>query len=696
MKLDRLSLRSFRQFRDADIEFARHAEQNVTVIHGQNGSGKTTIRNSFLWLLYDEMQSVKRPDRVAHQGEMVAAEVGDTVTVEVELVFEHEGAHHEARRRKTYQKQSEDDRAGMEVDASFSVEYLADDGHVEAPSNPETYIRQIVPRDLSDLFFFDGEYISDLSGVDNQEEIQEAIRQMMGLTIMERSITHLEWVEGEFRDELHDLGSDELQELIQRRDDLEQSEERKERKLEDKKRKKHLLQSEIEDIGKLLSQVGKARELQEQRERLQTEREDRIDETDELNKEIESLLSETGFLTFALQAIQETAEDLDELREQGKIPSKLDNQLIEELLSEGTCICGRSLPEGSSAAQSVENYKSDISTEGVDQASIQLIDKLDRIREEHGEFFNSVDDLLERRTELNSEIEELNGRIDDVGTEIGEVDESVENLDVEDISFDEINLDTVESISDLEATRAAKQELIDEELTEDIILLGRELEELAEDIGALEDEIDDAEDEKREADLVRKRMQASKAVRAELETYYDKFQQSIRKRANDHVDETFDQVATRDYEAVITEEFELRIRDRHHGTPVEVDKSRGERQIASLSFIGSLVDIACEQYESDRDTEYFDGGIYPILMDSPFGALDNEHRTEVSKVLPMLADQVAVLVTDSQWEGPVQREMGPSVGVHYRLKYDQEGGINGSPITDVVEQSRHDLEVARR
>jgi len=189
-------------------------------------------------------------------------------------------------------------------------------------------------------------------------------------------------------------------------------------------------------------------------------------------------------------------------------------------------------------------------------------------------------------------------------------------------------------------------------------------------------------------------MQAAKAVRKELNTYYNDFQQSIRKRANNHIDDTFGRVATKDYEAIITENFELRIRDRHHGTPIEVDKSRGERQIASLSFIGSLVDIAREQYESDKDTEYFDGGLYPILMDSPFGALDNEHRTEVSRVLPMLADQVIVLVTDAQWEGPVQEEMGPSVGVHYRLEYDKEGGINNLPITEIVEQSRHDLEVA--
>lgn len=694
MELVQLLMRNFRQFQDAEIEFARHQEQNVTVIHGQNGSGKTTIRNAFLWVLYDELQSVKRPNRVAHQGEMIAADVGDVVTVEVELVFEHEGARHEVQRKKSFQKQSEDDQEGLEVDANLSVEYLTEDGNVDEPTNPETYIRQIVPNDLADLFFFDGEYISDLSGVDNQAEIQEAIRQMMGLTIMERSINHLEWVEGEFREELHDLGSDELQDLIKKRDQIENEKENRERKLEDKKRKRDRLQDEIEDIAELLSQVGKTRELQERRESLEGDRGDLEEDVDRINNSIEGMLSEKGFLTFALPAIQETAEDLDQLREEGRIPSELDNQFVDNLLDDGTCICDRPIPEGSAEAKAVANYKSDLSRDGIDQASIRLIDKLDRIRDEHDSFFEEIDDLLERRANLEQEIEGITGDIDDISAKIGDIGESVENLELDGMTFEEINLDSVESISDLEAARAAKEEKVENELKEDIILLGKEIEESEDDIDRLENKIDEAEDEQREADLARKRMQAAKAVEKELETYYNQFQQSIRKRANDHVDKTFDKVATRDYKAVITESFELKIRDRYHGTPIEVDKSRGERQIASLSFIGSLVDIAREQYESDKDTEYFDGGVYPILMDSPFGALDNEHRTEVSKILPMLADQVIILVTDSQWEGPVEKSMGPNVGVHYRLEYNKQGGINGSPLTEVIEQSRHGPEVA--
>jgi DNA sulfur modification protein DndD len=693
MDLDTLKLRNFRQFRDAEIEFSRNPDKNVTVIHGQNGSGKTTLRNAFLWVLYDKLESIKRPDRVANQGAMVAADVGDTVTVEVELVFHHENSRHEVRRRRVYQKQSEDDLEGIVDDESFAVEYLTEAGNVEEPANPEGYIRQIIPYDLAGLFFFDGEYISDLSGVDNQEEIQKAIRQMMGLTIMERSINHLEWVEGEFRDELQNLGSEELQSLIDQRNEAEDAKTSKETKLEDKNREKQRLQKEIDNIDELLTQVGETRELQETRENLEEDREALREDVDECNENLEAELSERGFLTFAMPAIMETARDLDDLREQGEIPSRLDNELVDELLAAEECICGRPLSEDSPEAEQVAAYKSDISDENVDQASIRLIDKLDRIRMERDEFFEAISETIEHRADLEDEIESVSGNIDDISTKIQELGEDISTLDTGDIGLDELDQNSFESVSDLEAARAAKEDRVNNDLKEEIVLLERDIEDRTEEIERLEDQIDEAENEQREADLARKRMQVTKAVRTELERYYEDFQQNIRKRANNRVDETFSKVATKDYEATISDRFELRIRDREHGTPIEVDKSRGERQIASLSFIGSLVDIAREQYEADRETEYFDGGIFPIVMDSPFGALDNEHRAEVSQALPLLADQVIVLVTDSQWEGPVQTNMGPNVGAHYRLAYDENGGIDGSPLTEIHAQSPPSSEV---
>jgi hypothetical protein len=156
------------------------------------------------------------------------------------------------------------------------------------------------------------------------------------------------------------------------------------------------------------------------------------------------------------------------------------------------------------------------------------------------------------------------------------------------------------------------------------------------------------------------------------------------------VKQTFDDIARKHLEAEITDEFKLVIRQQVGDEMVQMHKSTGERQIASLAFIGSLVSIARERYQANDKTPYFTGGIYPVVMDSPFGTLDKDHRRMVGRLMPQLADQVVVMVTDSQWEGPVADEMSDHLGEEVWLDFDEGEGDNEYPLTEVC----HEVPVA--
>lgn len=53
MKLDKIELHNFRSFYGNQIlEFSEYEELKVTLIHAQNGVGKTNLLNAVLWTFY--------------------------------------------------------------------------------------------------------------------------------------------------------------------------------------------------------------------------------------------------------------------------------------------------------------------------------------------------------------------------------------------------------------------------------------------------------------------------------------------------------------------------------------------------------------------------------------------------------------------------------------------------------------------
>ncbi|CCQ35030.1 AAA family ATPase [Halorhabdus tiamatea] len=672
MKLKTLTFENFRQFREGQIEFSTEADNNVTAIHGQNGAGKSTILNAFTWALYDEVNFDTGHDHLVNQGAMAEAETGETIRVAVTLEFEHDGQDYEAIRWAQYQKENSADLRGSRMDSGVDVTCWDSSGVRSTPSNPENRLRQILPERLSNLFFFDGEDIDELAGIDNQEQIKESIQNIMGLTILERSIRHLEDVESRFESEMQEYGSDELSDLIDRKQELKQKTEDKEQKQSDTQQIIKKLDGEIRTIEQKLSKLEETAALQEQRQEYESKKEDREAEIEEINDKIRSKISDSGFLTFAMPAIQDTAQDIDELREKGLIPSELSNRFVDDLLDRGECICGRPLQPNTDPYSAVDSWKSEMSNEGVDQAALRLIAHLDQISEQRSTFFEEIESLVDKRKEVQKDVDQLTEKIDEIGRELEEMDAPTGR--------------DQETPQELEQARKEKEQE-QQAARHEAAKLEQQIEDIQEKKEEVESEIDEAREKQSQAQTARRRWKAAQLIRKELEASFEQLQDKVREWADQLIDETFTSIAAhKDLEAEITDEFHLKIWKEVGNQTIELEKSTGERQIASLAFIGSLVSIAKQRYESDTDSPYFTGGIYPIVMDSPFGALDKDHRRHVGQIIPELGEQVIVLVTDSQWDGPVAEEMERIAGAQYQLDFNPGDGTKTYPETEIVNE----------
>ncbi|MFD1646894.1 AAA family ATPase [Haloarchaeobius litoreus] len=653
MELIEIKLENFRQFRDESITFARGNESNITVVHGSNGSGKTTLLNAFTWLFYDKVDFDTRPERLASEGAMADAEVGESVTVSVRLRFEHEGTEYDACRTAVYKKQSSGDFDGEVDDMDLDVKLKRGD-QWQPRGNPENTLDQVIPERLSGLFFFDGEDIDELAGIDNQDRIQEAIENIMGLTILERATRHLDTVAGRFESEVSENASEELSALIEEKQTVEEEVEELKRSREDTQRAKSRVEQEIQDLEQRLEAFDDSARLQQQRKQYQETIDDLEEDVEQLNAEIREEISNHGFVPLAMPLIRDTAEELDAMREEGVIPSELSNSFIDSLLEAEQCICGRALERGTEHYKQVQAMQGDTVADGVEQSALRTIGNLNHVSEIENSFFDKIDERIEERKELHDDIDGWVEKVDDISSELQD---------------SEVTTESGLSIGDLEVELQAKKDERDELISE-IGRIDEKTEQRNERVNSLEREIDEQEDERAEARVAKQRQKAAEEVRDQLDGSFTDLKDKVRKWANQNIQETFSEIASKDLIAEVTEEFELKISQEVGEERVEVDKSTGERQIASLAFIGSLVDIARNRYESESESEYFQGGIYPIVMDSPFGALDKDHRREVSRVIPTLANQVIVFATDSQWEGPVQEEMEPIIGQQYWLDFD--------------------------
>ena len=76
-----------------------------------------------------------------------------------------------------------------------------------------------------------------------------------------------------------------------------------------------------------------------------------------------------------------------------------------------------------------------------------------------------------------------------------------------------------------------------------------------------------------------------------------------------------------------------------------------------------------------------------LVMDSPFGALDSDHRERIAKGIHKLSDQVIVIVSTSQWRGEVEGQMKDLIGKEYMLKYNDPRINKDKPYeyTEVIE-----------
>lgn len=675
MKIIALTVNNFRQFfGEHQINFSTDDRRNVTIIHGENGAGKTTLLNAFKWAFYGGTDFDSGVENILNEQAIGTAKQAERIPVAVRVDFEHESARYTAERTQGFTKVG-----GMSVEpiggSLLELTWIDADGRYQKSSNPENQINQILPEKMHSYFFFNGERIEKLANARAAGQIRDAIKTLMGLEVVERGVGHLrEKVVKIFRKRWKDESSEQLAAVLEEEASVLEHIETVKRKLETVRENIAEYKEEMKAVGTRLVAIGASAKLQNEREEIEGRLLGIRGERDEATRHARELISERGFLAFIDGVVTTVDEILEDRRHKGELPYKIKEQFIDDLLAEGRCICGRDLAPSTPARESVEAFRRNAGSEGLEEAFLRTSSDLKQIPKARVALFDALRANAERTRKLREERERLTGRLDTISSELSKLGH--------------------EDAAALEERRQKLERDRDEALRQEGRLRDQlaELEEKAREVRATRMELATKSEL---AEATRRKLEVAEECLRVLQALHAALSDQTRSELSKRVNGTFQKILRKGYWAEIDTDYALQIYKEvgEHGRQMVYEKSTGESQVTSLSFIASIVSLAKEKHQ--QGSSFFRGGVYPIVMDSPFGALDPDYREKIARYIPELADQVIVLASNSQWRGEVERECGPRVGKEVSLIYyspHRKDGVDPYYVREGSDYERTEIE----
>ncbi|MCL6597500.1 MAG: DNA sulfur modification protein DndD [Alicyclobacillus macrosporangiidus] len=631
MILTAIRLKNFGVYAGEQAIFpSKYPSRPITLIGGMNGCGKTSILEAVLLALYG-----RRSPRIEKRGKSYSDYLRNLIHanasqsyVEIEFDVPNGSSSSSLRVRRTWGKDSVRLSDHLQVwKDNLEDKYLAE--------NWDSYVEDLLPAAIAELFFFDGEQISELAESDDTlEPLNRAIRSLLGVEVIDRLIRDLSTVMNRIKRRSEQTGTtskDTLLNLLERSQQLQMEYDRLN---QTKASLTNRLIAEKRQLSNLEDKYfGMGGDFYERRRQLEERKMDIAEKLHE--RRISMGILASGALPLALvrkslRKLQATAAVEADIH-QARIALPVVKDILNDVASllaydpavdhirkhlsqlEERANTDTYLPSVDSLNKTLKNLDEVLVAEQV-QAK-ELVDSyLTLLNEEE-----QLDRELSREVDaaelqhLNKQRQELSERIVQLQVQIAEIEGCMQRV-------------------------KSEQERIEQEVTRQGIALAQQ-----------EDDIRVVHYAARVQELMRSfRERLTKAKITTLEN-------NIRK-SFDHLTHKSSLVSQ-----ITVDVNSLRI-TLYGPDGNEISKSSlssGERQMLATAILWGLGQAT--------------GRMLPIIIDTPMGRLDSQHRMRfVSEYLPNASHQVIVLSTDTEIDDHYLRTIRQHIGQSYYLSYRNE------------------------
>ncbi|WP_278884852.1 AAA family ATPase [[Ruminococcus] torques] len=625
----------------------------VTIIWGNNGRGKTTLLNIIRYALFGKYQNRRGADVDLPSLANLEGKKDGKYDFKVVLKMLNDGVRYELTRQYIVRRGISNPQKNDDYEEHV---FLKKEGAILSPDQREHELNLIMPNEVSRFFLFDGELLQEyeellMEGTQTGTTIKESIEQILGVPVLTNGAIDTAAALEEYRKEKNKTAQSnaQTQKIAAQMTALEA--EKQEHTAE--------LSRLREEYNTELGNKIKLEDEAQQSEHVST----LLKSLDDLEADIESKnASKDAILTSIVLATGEAWKGLVSSRvdsiltevngqlkvlEDRESAHKVANHFMKEMqnaaMNHHCELCDQDIPDDKLEALVTRITLASSEFGGLTEDEAKTLQSL-RVRKSTLQSMKA-DSKKEILQLLEAQLATLEVEIDDAIRQKRTVREELERHG----NVEELSKDTKENVKQL-ANCLKKLDNLKDGIQQE----RDKIKEAESALATLEEKLNRVSTDS-ETQLAKRKVELCEEINAIFEegiaSYRDKLKDDVERDAT----ELFVQISNDpDYTSLkINDNYGLYMV--HSSGEIVPLRSAGFEHVVALALIGALHKNAPLRG--------------PIIMDSPFGRLDPTHKSNITKVLPKMSEQIVLLAYTHEIDEQTARDtLGTVLKREYRLQ----------------------------
>lgn len=584
----------------ADIDFSpRKGIADVIFLNGRNGRGKTSFQSAIRWCIYGADNPSHWLSRWAINEHKEGAQIEMSVELGVEL--DGHGTNASIKRTQVFEKTKDAAvrRVGQE---NVVVRVINPDGMTDVLAQPETWLRKYFPKRFMNFFLFDGELMKNFFDTRVKGAIENAVREIAGVDYFEEVQSKLQLAHNTIDKAIAKMSGGDAERLRRELEDARKLAFRVRDEVSKDLQELSDLEEELKEKQATWAAIKDAAADAERDQEIRVLLDEKHKTLGALENDLTRQTQNAGSAALLAGAIGIVESEIRKAHEMGTLPPPFNPASLQHLLDRGSCICGTDLDSETAASQEINQLILNFEKASVVGKRLDLTGRrIEILAERTKSEFETIRAINSQIVETRQDIERLRNEQEALATGL----EKSDNVTIAGLGK------RIEELNRLIPDKRVQIADAQRDLHEHLEPAEKKAQARFDEVSAKEGEV--------------KQLQAQAVLAGELAqaagAIHSVAIQLVRERLEQSISEKFSVVKEGTFVTKVTEDFDVLTLEQDGS---ETTLSEGEKMMKAYIFSFALREVV--------------GLAFPLVVDTPFGRLDEFFREEVAK---MLADLVA-------------------------------------------------------